>query len=556
MEPAILSVRDLRILLNKDGIPVDIIRDISFEIHPGETLALVGESGSGKSITARSIMQLLDEKIFHQAGRIILKKKDGSALNILNAASPMRSAYRGNDAAMIFQEPMTSLNPVMRIGAQLTEVVHAHQKISRHDAIEKAIRWLEKVQLPHPADMMQRFPHQLSGGQKQRVMIAMAMINQPSLLIADEPTTALDTTTQKEILQLISSLQKSTGMSLLFITHDLGIVKEIADHVIVMNKGIMVEQGKTENIFQQPTHPYTKALINCRPVHYIKGERIPVGEEDATFINELTTAAETDKRMEAEETPVMQLQNLCITYKGERSIFSKRKPDHEAVKHIDMVIHRGETVGLAGESGCGKTTLARTILGLIKPTEGVILFNGKPIHSNQRKRHQEIQLVFQDPYSSLNPRIQIGKAIEEPLLVHGRFQQRKEARDYVQDMLNKVQLDPDHYHRYPHQFSGGQRQRIVIARALAQQPDFIIWDEAISALDVRVQAQILNLINDLKNIYHFSSLFISHDLSVIKYLCDRMYIMEKGRIIEDGRPEDIWEHPQQPYSRRLLEAII
>jgi len=556
MKPAILSVQDLRITLKKAGELVDIVKNICFSIHPGETLAVVGESGSGKSITARAIMQLLDEHIFHQTGSIHLQKKDGQSINVLDASSHRQSTYRGNDAAMIFQEPMTSLNPVMRIGDQITEAVHAHKKISRKEAHDKAIHWLGNVQLPNPVEMMTRFPHQLSGGQKQRVMIAMAMINEPSLLIADEPTTALDATTQKEILQLIASLQQSSGMSLLFITHDLGIVKQIANHVVVMKNGLIVEQGTTTQIFQHAQHPYTKALIECRPINYKKGQRIPVWNEDLSGIHELTTSNETKNTIHTDEIPALQIEALRIIYKGQWSLFGKRSPDHEAIRNVDMVVHQGETVGLAGESGCGKTTLARTILGLTEPSEGKILFNGKPIHNEHLKRHQEIQLVFQDPYSSLNPRIQIGKAIEEPLLVHGRFEKRKEAKEYVQDLLKKVQLDPDHYHRYPHQFSGGQRQRIVIARALAQQPDFIIWDEAVSALDVRVQAQILNLINDLKNIYHFSSLFISHDLSVIKYICDRMYVMKEGRFVENGTPEEIWNNPKDPYTRRLLEAVL
>lgn len=556
MEQPLLSVQNLQILLNKNGLSVPLVKDLDFDIPAGKTLAIVGESGSGKSITARAIMQLLDEKIFLQKGNITLQKKNGERIDVIKSTSAMRYAYRGLDAAMIFQEPMTSLNPVMRIGKQITEVLHAHQKISRANAIEKAIRWLEKVQLPNPAEMMQRFPHQLSGGQKQRVMIAMAMINQPALLIADEPTTALDVTTQKEILELIMELQRSSGMSLLFITHDLGIVRQIADNVVVMKEGMIVEQGTTKDIFERPQHAYTRALINCRPAHYIKGQRISVGDEDLSSTNDISAITSHPPANDVNDQRILQIDHLSITYKGERSFFGSRRPDHKAVQNIDMVVHRGETVGLAGESGCGKTTLARTILGLTEPSEGRILFNGKPIDNERHKRHQEIQLVFQDPYSSLNPRIQIGKALEEPLLVHRRFEKRKEAKEYVQDLLKKVQLDPDHYGRYPHQFSGGQRQRIVIARALAQQPDLIIWDEAVSALDVRVQAQILNLINDLKNIYHFSSLFISHDLSVIKYICDRMYVMKQGRFVESGTPEEIWNNPKDPYTKRLLEAVL
>jgi peptide/nickel transport system ATP-binding protein len=565
MRPTVLSVKNLQISLRKDKGIRPLTENISFDILKGQTVAMVGESGSGKSITARALMQLLDPRIFHQKGSIIFQKKNGSTCDLLQTESKALRHYRGYESAIIFQEPMTSLNPVMTIGNQLTEAILAHQENDIKTAKESALYWLDKVIIPDVKSAAKKYPHQLSGGQKQRVMIAMAMCNQPALLIADEPTTALDPCTQKEILQLLGNLQKETGMGLLFITHDLGIVQEIAHRVFVMHKGKIVESGLTQKIFEAPQHDYTKALISCLPIRYIKGERIPVintlvelnHSDDARLI---LSEGWSHKQSDPNNTkpPVVQVENLCISYPAEKKLFKKRAADFEAVKNVSLSVFPGETVGLIGESGCGKTSLARALLGLIQPKSGNIFINGEKYNSAfiKNSRHsRQVQIVFQDPYASLNPRLQIGKAIEESLMVHQRFKSSKEAVDYVKDLLKTVQLNPDHYHRYPHQFSGGQRQRIGIARALALQPDFIIWDESVSALDVRIQAQILNLLNDLKKSYRFSSLFISHDLTVVKYLCDRMYVMKEGIIVEEGIPEQIWINPTHQYTRKLLDAI-
>jgi peptide/nickel transport system ATP-binding protein len=461
---------------------------------------------------------------------------------------------------MIFQEPMMALNPVMRIGDQISETLHAHQKINKAKAREKVILWLQKVQLPDPLNMMNKYPHQLSGGQKQRVMIAMAMCCEPALLIADEPTTALDTTTQKEILYLLKDLQAKTGMALLFITHDLGIVKEMADDVAVMQKGKIVEYNNKINLFDQPLHPYTQSLMQCRATHYVKGKQIRVDGFNEFDQEQIITHSKGLKNIIAADKPLLEIRDLTVMYPGKKSFWGKRSPDFEALKKISLSIHKGETVGLVGESGCGKTTLSSTLLGLTPFTNGEIILHGKRYNQETypqfKERYKEIQVVFQDPNASLNPRIQIGEVIEEPLMVHKRFNKRSAAKAYVVDLLEKVKLQADFYGRYPHQLSGGQRQRLVIARALAMQPDLIIWDESVSALDVRIQAQVLNLLNDLKSQYHFSSLFISHDLSVIKYISDRMYVMQKGSIVESGSPEEIWNDPKHPHTKRLLEAVV
>ncbi len=558
MSTIVLSVENLRINIREANRFRYLIDDVSFQIEAGKTLALVGESGSGKSITARAIMQLLDRKIFQQSGKILLQKKEGHSIDIL--AKPNHHSYRGHDAGMIFQEPMTALNPVMRIGDQIKETLHAHQTLSTSAAKKKAITWLQKVQLPDPATLIHRYPHQLSGGQKQRVMIAMAMCCEPALLIADEPTTALDTTTQKEILLLLKDLQAKTGMALLFITHDLGIVKEMADEVAVMQKGKIVEYNSKSNLFDHPLHPYTQALMQCRATNYVKGKRILVDGFNEDAKEQIIGHSENTKNIMAAEKPLLEIRDLSVIYPGKKSFWGKSSPDFEALKKISLSIYRGETVGLVGESGCGKTTLSRALLGLTPFTKGEIIIQQKTYNPETypqfKERYKEIQVVFQDPYATLNPRIKIGEVIEEPLMTHKRFYKRNVAKEYVIELLEKVKLQADLYSRYPHQLSGGQRQRLVIARALAMQPDLIIWDESVSALDVRIQAQILNLLNELKTDYKFSSLFISHDLSVIKYISDRMYVMQQGSIVERGSPEEIWEKPNHPYTKRLLEAII
>jgi peptide/nickel transport system ATP-binding protein len=465
---------------------------------------------------------------------------------------------------MIFQEPMTSLNPVITCGEQVAETIRYHQSVSKKDASEKTIQLFERVQLQNPASIYSRYPHQLSGGQKQRVMIAMAMSCKPDLLIADEPTTALDVTVQKTILQLIRNLQKEEEMGVIFITHDLGIVSELADRVMVMYKGTIVEQGSVRQIMEHPKHPYTKALLACRPALHPKQVRLPVISD---FITEdLTAAIDIPVRLIKSEVPdeltgysennplVMQVKDLCVWFPGR-----KGNPMIKAVDDISFDIHEGETLGLVGESGCGKTTLGRSMLGLVKPTSGDILFQNRNIARISRTEwkdlRKEIQIVFQDPYSSLNPRLTIGAAITEPLKVHGLYKSDKIRTEKVVELLEKVNLNADHFKRYPHEFSGGQRQRIGIARALAMDPGFIIFDESVSALDVSVQAQVLNLINDLKRELKFTAIFISHDLSVVHYISDRILVMQMGRIVEIGLASEVFHNPKEEYTRQLVNSI-
>lgn len=478
---------------------------------------------------------------------------------------------RGNEISMIFQEPMTSLNPVFSCGNQVMEAIVLHQKISKEEARQKTIDLFDTVQLPSPSLIYERYPHQLSGGQKQRVMIAMAMSCNPSLLICDEPTTALDVTVQKNILQLIKDLQQQKSMGVIFISHDLGVVAEIADKIIVMYKGGIVEKGAPINIYKKPQHPYTKALLACRPALHTKGERLPVVSDfiDGKLINineELPDTALSNQAIilpfnEANATtkPLLSVQNLKVWFPAKRQIFGRTKVFIKAVDDVSFDLYEGETLGLVGESGCGKSTLGRSILQLIEPTAGTIFFKGENLAKASKEKlinlRKDMQIIFQDPYSSLNPRMTIGRAIAEPLHVHGVVENKRDKKEKVIELLEKVNLSPDFYHRYPHEFSGGQRQRIVIARALALRPSFIICDERVSALDVSIQAQVLNLLNDLKKEFRFTCIFISHDLSVVRYISDRIMVMNQGKIEETGNAEDIYIHPTSPYTRKLIESI-
>lgn len=465
--------------------------------------------------------------------------------------------------AMIFQEPMTSLNPVYTCGNQVMEAIRLHQKVNKAIAKQKTIALFEKVKLPDPSAMFNRYPHQLSGGQKQRVMIAMAMSCQPSLLICDEPTTALDVTVQKNILQLIKELQQQENMGVIFITHDLGVVASIADRVLVMYKGSIAEQGPVSIILKTPAHPYTKGLLACRPALHAKGSRLPVVTD---FLQEVKTnpsiqlQTNTQQKIAAPSSAVLvQVKDLDVWYSSAKNIWGSTTAFTKAIDHISFDIFKGETLGLVGESGCGKTTLGRSLLGLIKPTAGTISFSNKNITTipakELRQLRKDIQIIFQDPYSSLNPKLTIGNAIEEVLQVHQLADSRQQRRQIVASLLDKVSLLPQHANRYPHEFSGGQRQRIVIARALALNPSFIVCDESVSALDVSVQAQVLNLLNDLKKEYGFTVVFISHDLSVVHYISDRIMVMQKGKIIETGDAAAIYHYPKQAYTQQLIAAI-
>lgn len=569
MQHTLLSIQNLSVEFKTGQQPFKALENVSFDISKGSVTAVVGESGSGKSVCSLSILRLLPAGVASYSGSIIFNK-DGAKRNLLYAEEKDMRSLRGNDLAMIFQEPMTSLNPLFTCGDQVMEAIVLHKKLAKSKAQQETVELFRKVQLPDPEGMFSRYPHQLSGGQKQRVMIAMAMSCNPLLLIADEPTTALDVTVQKSILRLIKDLQLQNEMSVIFITHDLALVAEIADTVVVMYKGKIVEQGSVQQIFQSPQHPYTKALLQCRPVMHQPHERLPTVKDfmeldadgnvvEKTFKADTYTVI-TPAITNTSVAPVIQVKDLSVWFAHKKgSWFNKVTSYTKAVDGVDFEIFPGETVGLVGESGCGKTTLGRAILRLVEPTKADIIFKGQSItalnEKDLKRLRRQMQIVFQDPYSSLNPRLSIGNAIMEVMEVHNIGDNRNHRRELVVHLLEKVQLQADYFNRYPHQFSGGQKQRIGIARTLALQPDFIIWDESVSALDVSVQAQVLNLLNDLKKEFGFASLFISHDLSVVKYISDRMLVMYKGKIIESGTAQQVYNHPRETYTRNLVAAV-
>ncbi|QNN44889.1 ABC transporter ATP-binding protein [Pedobacter roseus] len=542
------------------------VKQISFNVKKGTVLGIVGESGSGKSVTSFSIMRLHDEKAAKITGDI-----DFENVSLLNLDTNEIRQIRGNQISMIFQEPMTSLNPVFTCGDQVAEAIMLHRKVDKAEAKKHTIDLFNEVQLPRPEKIFDSYPHQISGGQKQRVMIAMALSCDPKLLIADEPTTALDVTVQKTILQLLLKLKTERNMAMIFISHDLGVVNEIADEVAVMYKGEIVEQGNAKSIFENPQHPYTKGLLACRPSPSLQLKKLPVVADFLTgkiddasahlqASNQLT-ATEIAARREKlyAQKPLLQIKDLCTWYPISNGLFGKTTDYVKAVDQLNFEVFPGETLGLVGESGCGKTTLGRTILRLIQPTSGQIIFNGNDIthisKTDLRKLRKDIQIIFQDPYASLNPRLSIGQSILEPLQVHKLHRNDTERKQKVLELLNKVGLKEEHFNRYPHEFSGGQRQRVVIARALALEPKFIICDESVSALDVSVQAQVLNLIRDLQQEFGLTYIFISHDLAVVKHISDRILVMNKGKIEEEGFPEQIFNAPKAEYTRKLIAAI-
>ncbi len=577
MAKPLLDIKNLSVDFVTDGSTTNALKNIDISVNRGEILAIVGESGSGKSVTSLSILQLLPSPpAVYRSGEILLTV-DQETIDMLQTPVEKLSSIRGNQVAMIFQEPMTSLNPVFTCGFQVMEAIRLHKKISDEEAKSRTIALFEKVKLPDPKGIFDRYPHQLSGGQKQRVMIAMAMSCEPSLLICDEPTTALDVTVQKNILQLIKELQIQNNMGVIFITHDLSVVAEIADRVAVMYKGNIVEQSNAKELFASPKHPYTKALLACRPLLHPKGERLPVVndfmeiDEAGKIIEKLgvrslelgvenkTELQTPNSRLQTTMSKLLTIENLKVYFPATKTFLGKPLTYTKAVDDISFDVYEGETLGLVGESGCGKSTLGRTILRLIDATEGSIFYKGSDLlaaNSSQLKAfRKDMQIIFQDPYSSLNPRITIGKAIAEPLEVHGLINSSQQRKEKVSELLDKVGLKADHYNRYPHEFSGGQRQRIVIARALALQPSFVICDESVSALDVSVQAQVLNLLNDLKKEFGFTAIFISHDLSVVRYISDRIMVMNKGKIEEIGAADEVYHHPQSAYTQKLIASI-
>ncbi|MDR0207404.1 MAG: ABC transporter ATP-binding protein [Bacteroidales bacterium] len=520
----LLEVNNYSLELKQDDEWNSILSSVSFSLQKGETLGIVGESGSGKSVTALSIMRLLSAKSANVTGGNIL--------------------FRGNRIAMVFQEPMTSLNPVIKCGLQVTEAILLHTGLTKKEAHKKTVELFKDVQLSEPEKVFHKYPHELSGGQKQRVMIAMAMSCNPDILIADEPTTALDVTVQKSILELLQQIQQKYGMCLLFISHDLNVVAQIAHRVLVMYQGKIVEQGEINSVFKNPQHLYTKRLLECRR----KMDENCKSEYFKTSFSNINLSRK-----------IIQIVNLSKFFEIRKKHLFEKQQYFQALNSINLDIYEGETLGLVGESGCGKTTLGRTLLRLVEPESGSVYYNGVDLktisNASVRKIRHEIQIILQDPYSSLNQRLTIGQMLIEPMKVHRILANDKERKQRAIELLERVGLEESHLHRYPHEFSGGQRQRIAIARTLTVKPTFIVCDESVSALDLSVQTQVLNLLNDLKKEFNLTYLFISHDLSVVRYMSDRIAVMQHGKIVELNNAEDIYINPQTEYTKKLIEAV-
>ena len=554
----ILSIQNLRVAFKSNTGLNEVLHGISYDLFPNEILGIVGESGSGKSVASLAIMGLLPpKKSVVSTGDILFKNK-----NILHYSQKELEALRGQKIAMIFQEPMSALNPSMSCGAQVEELLFQHTSLSKKEVKEKVIQLFNEVKIPTPHETFKKYPHEISGGQQQRVMIAMAIACKPDILIADEPTTALDVTVQKDIIELLKTLQKECKMSVIFISHDLALVSEIADRILVMYQGSIIESGPTKSIFKTPKENYTKALIGARPTLKSRLKQLPtISDFLSNTISKsvISKSSRTKKHKEIySQAPLLEVINLEKIYFSNPSFFGT-KTAFKAVDTVSFKVYAGETMGLVGESGCGKSTLGKAILQLDKATAGTLNYKGKDITNLHKKEmralRKEIQIIFQDPYASLNPRLTVGEAIMEPMKVHRLFSSDKERKTKTLEILEKVGLDPSHFDRYPHEFSGGQRQRIGIARTIAVEPKLIICDESVSALDISVQAQVLNLLNVLKEDYGFTYIFISHDLAVVKFMSDQLMVMNKGKIEELGEADAIYDNPQKAYTKALIDAI-
>ncbi|MBX7108068.1 MAG: ABC transporter ATP-binding protein [Chitinophagales bacterium] len=574
----VLQVNHLTTCFTAGGTALTAVDDISFDICQGETVGMVGESGSGKSATALSLMRLLPVAGEIRAGTVCFNRPGLSAVNLHSLSGNEMRRYRGRDIAMVFQEPMTSLNPVFTCGAQVMEAIRLHLKSGAAAARERTMSLFRKVELSDTERIFRSYPHQLSGGQKQRVMIAMAMSCDPVLLIADEPTTALDVTVQSRILALMKRLRAENNMSMLFITHDLGVVAEVADRIMVMYKGKIVEAGTTSQIFCSPEHPYTKGLLACRPPLSKKLYRLPViadfMKEEAngdlatsselpaiSLADNIISAAATEERLALlqRQQPVLTVSNLSVTFPVKKFFFGRKHTFVRAVDDVSLQVYPGETLGLVGESGSGKTTLGKSILQLIRPDAGSVNYKGNELtklsHAELQPIRRQLQIIFQDPYASLNPRLTVGQAIIEPMTVHRLYASDTERKEKAVELLKKVNMPEESFNRFPHQFSGGQRQRICIARALSLNPEFIVCDECVSSLDVSVQAQVLNLLMQLREEFQLSYIFISHDLAVVRFMSDRIIVMNNGRIAESGTADAIYHHPASEYTKKLISAV-
>ena len=563
MEDFALSIENLTISFNYHGRYFKAVDNVNIVLQPGKSLGIVGESGSGKSLTAKAILNLLPTNANLQSGKILIRNKQENIINVLSSPTLMLENLRGDTVSMIFQEPMTSLNPVFRCGNQVTENIRKHTRVDSKTAKAKAIDLFQEVKLPTPERIFSSYPHELSGGQRQRVMIAMALSCQPKILIADEPTTALDVTVQKSILNLLKSLQKKYQMSLIFISHDLGVISEIAEEVAVMYQGKIVEKGSLSQIINNPENSYTKGLIACRPSVHKKPERLQtldqfVGEKEHKSITQEKGKKNAYNKNE-KQGKLFDLKNVSKTFSISKNFFGKTIKSFKAIDEVTFSIYKGETLGLVGESGSGKTTLGRILMNLLDFEQGEILYRQKSLPELKgkelKKFRQNVQIIFQDPYSSLNPKMSVGQIIEEPIKYYKFITNRQERKQRVIELLNNVKLDESFFNRFPHELSGGQRQRIAIARVLALNPEFIICDEAVSGLDVSIQAEILNLLQELKEKLHLTYVFISHDFSVIRFMADRIAVMKDGKMVELSDSEQLFKAAQNSYTKALLSSV-